>query len=291
MERPPRIRIAVLLTCFNRKDKTEKCLASLHAQQGVDHIDFQFFLVDDGSSDGTSGMVSANFPDVKIIRGDGSLFWAGGMRLAWKSAIDEGAFDYFWLVNDDTVVYPDTLKHLLSVDEQARKTYGKGGLYVSSTLDMVTGTCSYGGRRLISEKDYKMVEIEPTNGVQSCDLCNANILLVSNDVVLEVGILSDAYTHALADYDYSLRAKRSGFPLLMGPNYGGECTDDHKQHGRFSEKNLRARINYLYSPKGFAFREFLHYTKTFFPGVYFRTWLTFWMKTLFPKAWNRIKRD
>ena len=47
--------IAVLITCYNRKDKTLLCLESLFKQQGLG-IDFSLavFLVDDGSTDGTA---------------------------------------------------------------------------------------------------------------------------------------------------------------------------------------------------------------------------------------------
>lgn len=284
-----RLQIAVLLTCHNRKEKTEKCLEGLHGQRGIDAVDLRFFLVDDGSTDGTSDMVSFAYPQVHIIPGDGTLFWAGGMRLAWNSALDYGSFDYFWLVNDDTIVYPDTLKDLLTADEYAQKTYGKKGLYVSSTRDAVTKQFTYGGHRLISQNDYVHNDVVPNGSFQPCDLCNANILLVASDVYESVGILSDRYTHALADYDYSLRAKRSGFPVLILPDYGGECSWDQKQHSSVSRKNMMARIEYMNSPKGFAYKEFLFFTKTFFPGVYRRTWLTFWMKTLFPRLWAWYK--
>lgn len=285
-----RVQVAVLLTCHNRKNKTLQCLEGLHCQQDIEHVDLQFFLVDDGSSDGTREAVVAAYPSVHIVQGSGQLFWAGGMRQAWKAALAKGNYHFFWLVNDDTVLYADALKHLLLADVYALETFAKKGLYVASTRDGVTHQYTYGGHRLQSKRDYRYYDVIPDGTYQSCDLCNANSLLVSADVFKTVGILSDRYTHALADYDYSLRAVRAGFPVLVLPNYGGECSNDHFHDPRLSEKSVSARMEYMNSPKGYAYKEFLYFTKTFFPNVYIRTWVTFWIMTLFPKLWSWYKK-
>src|SRR5450756_929351 len=128
-------RIAVLLTCFNRKEKTLQCLESVFAQRMPDGVQVQVFLVDDGSKDGTSDAVRLLFPQVRIQSGDGNLFWAGGMRLVWRAVLQSGGFDYFWLVNDDTVMHPDALENLLKADSYAKAVFGKSGIYSGSTLD------------------------------------------------------------------------------------------------------------------------------------------------------------
>lgn len=66
------MKIAVLLTCFNRKNKTLACLKSLFGIIPNCHV----YLVDDKSTDGTSEAIKQNFPQVKIIKGDGNLFGA-----------------------------------------------------------------------------------------------------------------------------------------------------------------------------------------------------------------------
>ena len=90
-------RIAVLMTVHNRKAKTVRCLQSLQdtwlpcrEQFGV-----EVFLTDDGCTDGTADAVSRltlDFP-VRILPGDGSLFWNGGMIQSWKAALAAGSFD------------------------------------------------------------------------------------------------------------------------------------------------------------------------------------------------------
>ena len=88
------MRAAILITCFNRKDKTLSCLKSVYAQAEVKDLSLTIYLVDDGSSDGTSNAVSSAYPEVNVLFGDGNLYWNGGMNLAWRTAIKE-CFDYY----------------------------------------------------------------------------------------------------------------------------------------------------------------------------------------------------
>src|SRR5580658_7643570 len=96
--------IAVLMTSFNRREVTLKSLDSLFRQQKAEGIRFAVFLVDDGSTDGTGGAVKSLFPQVKVLQGNGALFWNGGMRVAFAAAVQE-SFDAYLFLNDDTTLY------------------------------------------------------------------------------------------------------------------------------------------------------------------------------------------
>ena len=83
-------KVAVLLTVHNRREKTLACLENCYRQidsmKGDDTYSFSVYLVDDGSTDGTSEAVLQTYPQTHVINGDGSLFWNHGMRTAWDAA-------------------------------------------------------------------------------------------------------------------------------------------------------------------------------------------------------------
>ena len=111
------MKIAVILTCFNRKQQTLSCLKSLFEARDnyQSEIDMNIYLTDDGCTDGTAYAVRDSFPaeNITILQGDGNLFWAGGMRLAWKDALKRyKEYAYYLLVNDDT----DMLQNMLQID-------------------------------------------------------------------------------------------------------------------------------------------------------------------------------
>ncbi len=71
------------------------------------------YLVDDGSGDGTTPAVHAEFPEVRVIAGTGHLYWSGGMRVAQQAAVLSDP-DYLLWLNDDVELEPEALATLLA---------------------------------------------------------------------------------------------------------------------------------------------------------------------------------
>lgn len=282
--------IAVLLTTFNRKQKTLACLQSLEKQQLPDDVNLKIFLTDDNSADGTAAAVKSAFPDVNVYNGNGSLFWAGGMRYTWQQALSSNA-DYYLLLNDDTLLKETAIATLLQCSNYVKSKGAKPAICVGSTADDDTGKISYGGRKLPdknswSEGSFVYSDTEYVN----CDVANANILLVPAEIVKELGILSEKFTHGLADYDYTLKAKKAGFGLVVAPGFLGTCIDDHGNNWKSANTTLKERIAYLKSPKGLAYKEYLGFIKEHFPKSYPAAFIKLWLKTLFPFIWDTFKK-
>lgn len=278
------IRIAALLTTYNRKEKTLRCLTSLYSLKMPDSMILDVFAVDGGSSDSTPEAIGTSFLDVSVSVHPG-LFWAGGMIQAWKDALASGVpFDYFLLVNDDTVLLPDCMRSLL----HAEGLY-PGGIYVGATYDPDTHEYSYGGRILKNPGSMNADMVPPSDKPQPIDMGNANIMLVSKTAFEKLGMLSNEYTHGIADYDYTMRAVRNGVPVVLAAGWCGECIDDHGDSWLPQTAPLSDRLRYLYSPKGLAYREYLFWVRRFFPGHYVVSALKLWMKTLFPILWENYK--
>ncbi len=99
------LKIAILVASYNRKLKTIGFLTSLITQQHFGELQTDIYLLDDASTDGTADLVASTYPFIKILKGDGNLFWAGGMRMVWNYAISQKKYDLFFLFNDDVVLF------------------------------------------------------------------------------------------------------------------------------------------------------------------------------------------
>lgn len=284
--------IAVLLTCYNRKDKTLTCLNSLYLAIGeVQRYDFDVYLVDDGSIDGTGEAVQTQYPNINLIEGNGKLFWAGGMRLAWSTAMSVQNYDAYLLLNDDVLLIRPFIQNILKTHEHSLKETGKSGIYCGTTVDKETGLTSYGGLKIIKNSFVlRTVSIDPTENPQSCHLANANILWVCNEVVEQIGLLDEKFTHCLADFDYTLRANEHKIPLWVVPGVCGFCSRDHGNSWKPSTTSLKERIAYLKNPKGLAYHEYLYYVRKHFPLFYPYSYIMLWLKTFFPFLWDYFKR-
>lgn len=282
--------IAVLLTCHNRKSKTLSCLQTFFEADKPENYLFDIYVLDDGSTDGTAEAINELYPSIHVIRGDGSLFWAGGMRLAWQTALDQKQYHAFLLLNDDVLLNNDFISKLIDTEAFALREDGKTGIYSCSTIDDKTQEITYGAYN-VTKKLFKMrvYLVIPTDVPQRCKLTNANILWVSADTVDAIGILDDKFTHGIADFDYSLRAIEKGIPVYLTPNFGGVCVNDHTATQKMVYAPLKQRIAYLKNPKGLSYSEYLYYIKRHFPLFLPIEFTTLWFRTLFPKVWAKLK--
>ena len=213
-------RLAVLMTCHNRRNTTLACLPALYQQDK----NFDVFLVDDGSSDGTADAVKSCYPEVNVIKGNGNLFWVGGMRLAFAEAL-KYSYDYYLWLNDDTLLEPDALSNLLNAHEILVQRGYSDSIVVGSVKDPATGKHTYGGAtRTKGWLSNKFKPVEPGKEFKLCDTMQGNIVLIPNSVAEKVGNLDSTFIHTMGDLDYGLRARRLGCHVWIAPGYMGTCS-------------------------------------------------------------------
>lgn len=277
------------MTCFNRKQKTLECIKRLYDQDCLDKVNLNIFIVDGGSTDSTPKCIEDAYPEIHIEIVNG-LYWAGGMRRAWANALSEREYEFLWLVNDDTNLYQNSLSILLKVHEFCINKYKCAGVYTGCTKSPTTGDLTYGAKKLRNKNRIKGDLLVPNGDYQECDLCNGNTLLIPHEVYSVVGGLYEKSTHGIADWEYSLRAKRTGFRALMAPVYLGECERDHGKNWLSSKTSLKQRLSYMNSPKGLSYKEFMEFVKQYFPKDYYPIKIKMWTKTLFPFVYDILKK-
>ena len=228
-------KIAAILTCHNRKEKTLACLHSLFSI--ISTIDV--FLVDDGSTDGTSTEVIKLYPQVKIIKGSGNLFWSRGMYTAWKEAVKYD-YDYFLWLNDDVELYPFFFEELMECNKQ------EGGNCIITGLieDFDKTRTLYGG------SDKKKTLLQANGQPQKVIHLNGNVVLIHKSVVDKIGIMDSKLHHDLGDVDYGLTAIENGINVYTTrrPVAAGYSNDFCRV--RKWGVSLKQRLKKLNSPLG-----------------------------------------
>ena len=263
--------IAVLITCYNRKDKTLVCLDSMQStlQPYLDRIRIQLFLTDDGCTDGTAAAIlerKYSFP-IHILQGTGDLYWNGGMILAWETALRNGPFDGFLWINDDIRILPEFWEDLMLTDSYCMDHYGKRGIYAGSTKDEDTGKLTYGGFDFVNKWTLKDRFVIPDGEhVQSCEAAHGNITYVSREVVDKMGIFTRKYRHGGSDHDYTYLAHKAGFPILVCPHFSAVCRNDHSgKYKRLSSLSMKERLRVFWSPFGLNMHNALLFNWRCFP--------------------------
>jgi GT2 family glycosyltransferase len=239
--------VAVILTCYNRRDRTLECLRRLRVNESSTRA-LSVYLVDDASSDGTADAVRASFPEVHVIEGSGDLFWGGGMRLAFEHAVPSNPEFLLWL-NDDVELDDDAISRLLEI-AMALSPGEIPAIVVGSTRDPITGATTYGGiDRTNRLARMKFTMVEPDSAVRACETMNGNIVLIPRVVYETVGNIDRKFAHWIGDFDYGLRASVAGFRVLVAPGHYGSCV---LNVGTFFDQRLgrRERFRIVLTPKG-----------------------------------------
>jgi len=281
--------IAVLITCHNRVGLTLKCLTKLYQQIGIEQVfEIYVFLVDDGSTDGTSKEIEINFPLVNLIQGNGDLYWNRGMHTAWKVALSSRQkFDaYLWL-NDDTFLLPNGILNMLQAANETKfNSIICGSIHAPDDPKIIT----YGGCKIINNKSQINF---PNGNLQIADIINGNCVLVPHNVYSIIGNLDWKYRHAIGDNEYSLRAKKKGILSFSTDQFVGACSNkDGLPKWCIPGISLKDRIKNLYSPLGSAEPIiFFNYNLKYF-GVLtaLKSLISTHIRLIFPKLWlKRIR--
>jgi len=273
-------RIAALLTVHNRCRFTLDCLDSLFTQKLLDGFELDTYLVDDGSTDGTSEEVHRRFPQVRLICGDGSLYWGGGMRRAWEEA-SRTHYDYYLWLNDDTKLFPGAILVLLATVAELHRRHGREPIVAGSTRDERTGVLTFGGKWMRAS-----VLIEPCAQPMPCDAINGNIALIPHSVFAEAGNISREFTHALGDHDYSLRACAMGIPVYIAPGYLGVCSPTLSSPWTLREVPFRKRWQVLHTPKGLPPKEYSEFLRRHMPRKRLWNLLRLYARVALPSIWG-----
>jgi GT2 family glycosyltransferase len=240
-------RIAVLLTCHDRLERTTACLTSLRKQGARSEATIEVMLVDAGSSDGTADTVSKRFPEVTVLRRGPELFWNGGMRVALAHAYESDPDLYLWL-NDDVELDPAALATLLATHDDLLATRVAPCIVVGSTRDPESGVLTYGGVvRPDRRRPLHYERVEPSEQPLQVETMNGNCVLIPRDVVARIGNLAAAYTHGMGDYDYGHRATRAGAEVWIAPGTIGTCSRNPARRPAESFEEHRRRAT---SPTG-----------------------------------------
>jgi len=283
-------RIAVLLTCYNRRDSTLKCLEAVYCGQLLEGVSLDVYLVDDGCADGTGEDVRKYFPHVNIIQGNGKLFWNGGMRLAWSEAM-KGHYDFYLWLNEDTYLFPHAVKLLLDTWHLIKSQDGWEGIIVGSVKDPESGEHTYGGIINRSRWRLKFVRVLPSDKTEKCDTMNGNIVLIHREIAKAVGNLSPDYTHGIGDYDYGLRAKAQGFRCWIAPGYLGTCSrNEEERFLRDPRLPIKERLQSMASPTGLPpAREWIRFTRRHAGPLWPLYWIRTLVRTCFPRLWMYLR--
>lgn len=224
MEKFPKVFIIIL----NHNGKN--CLPeTLQGLLRIGYPETEIVLVDNASTDGSLEEARRIFPRAAIIKNEHNVGFAAGMNVGIKYALERGA-EYVLLLNYDVKITDDFLTNLVEKMEKD-KLIGLSSpmiLKEDGAVWFSGGRIDWGRMRAVQTVSRLEKDSFSSKYLTGC------ALLIRAEVFKKTGLLEEKYFLYYEDAEFSLKAKKAGYKLLVSP----EKTLIHmeKSQEKFSQK-------------------------------------------------------
>lgn len=251
-------KVEIVTPVHNRKELTLRFLQSIARIDRTD-LKIHVIVVDDGSTDGTSEAIEKGFPEAEIIRGDGNLWYAGGVNRGIEAALRHQP-DYVLIINDDTIQERKFLQYLIEcAGKYPRSIVGPLLLLwdepeklfqTSPKWDVWSGGWKHWQNQTVSTIPQKPWEVE---------LIVGNCILFPVEAIKENGLMNEERFPHFGDAEYTPRMRRNGWRLLIEPRAKIFC-QPNVSPPRLREMSYKKLFHTLFVDKinGHGFRRRLY---------------------------------
>ena len=213
----PLTKVALVIPVYNRRDTTLQALKSL-TRIDNDGLDVRVYIVDDGSTDGTSDAIREQYPDTRLIQGDGTLHYAAGTNRGITAALEWDP-DYIVTMNDDAVFHEQFLQRLVSTARRNPRSIVGALLLLWDEPHKVfqVGQVwdTWKGGWIIPD-DLTAFNVPENEFEVECIV--GNCVLFPTEAIRENGLMDEkTFPHGWGDAQYLMRMRKAGWRLLIQP--------------------------------------------------------------------------
>jgi GT2 family glycosyltransferase len=231
--------VCVVLNWNGCRD-TISCLQSLAEQ---DYPALQIVVVDNNSTDDSVAHIREAFPSVEMLQSPANHGFAAGCNLGTRLALERSAA-FVWLLNNDTVVPPDTLTKLIAAASDSQTGMVGTVLRYAHNPAKVQ---AWGGGSIVRSMGFARHFYAPAALDSNSYLTFASVLL-RRELLQGVGLLDEGYFMYFEDADLSFRARAAGWRLAVA----ADTAVLHKEGGSVSP-NRNSRVDRIVTASGIRF--------------------------------------
>ncbi len=211
------MKVVIIILFFNNYEVTRECLESI---QALHYKDIEVISVNNGSTDDSQARLEVEFPLFTFVDTGRNLGYSGGNNFGMEIALERGA-EFIWVLNNDTVVDPDALNHLIDAANRHPnaaifnpKTYFYSDPDVLIFGDVKWSKCKSLPKMIgHGERDHGQYDF-----VHEMQAADGASLLIRSELIKNIGMFDEWYFCYYEDTDFSFRARKHGWDILFVPD-------------------------------------------------------------------------
>lgn len=206
-----RPKVAVVCVTYNR---LEPLLVLMTQLRSLDYpaANFDIFLVDNASTDGTAERIRTTHPEINLIVSDENLGTSAGFNLGIEAALaDQRNFRYIWLLDSDAEIESGTLAPIVTTLERESNI----GIIGSTVFDPEQNDLTVASGLHINWRNG-MVSLNKATGSEAGELVDADLipacsLIIRAELCRSLGLWDERFWVYWGDTDWCQRVLHAGY--------------------------------------------------------------------------------
>jgi len=202
--------VFIVILNYNGGDMLTICLNSVFRS---DYSNLQLVVVDNNSEDGSFELAKKNFARAHFIKNPTNFGFAKGNNIGIRFALEKFA-DYILVLNNDTLIEASTISKLIQ-----ESTHNPSAGIISPLILSGDGNKNWFAGGKINWLNMRTAHINKIFSQQpySSEYITGCAMLIRANVFEKIGLFDERFFLYYEDADFSLRAFKEGFSLLVAP--------------------------------------------------------------------------
>lgn len=218
--------LTIIIVNYNVKDFLEQAIISI--KKSCHNIEYELFVIDNASSDGSVELIRKKFPEIKLIENLENK----GFAVANNQAIKRAQGEYILLINPDTIVQEDTFSVILNFFKKhpecgmvgCKILNPDGSLQLACRRNFPTPWVAFtkiiGLSKLFPGSKffgrYNLTYLDPDETYE-VEAISGSFMFFRRKIVDDVGDLDESFFMYGEDLDWCFRIREAGWKIYYLP--------------------------------------------------------------------------
>ncbi len=263
--------VSIILVSYNTKDLTRDCIKSIYEK--TTDLNFDVWVVDNDSKDGSAEMIKTEFPEVNLIESGVNLGFGGANNLA----IEASDANYILLLNTDTILVNNAVKIMHEFMEKTPAAGVCGGNLYDAEMSHVL---SYGHMPTLQSKIVKTFKLgflfpkirqsmldnghNETNSRKKVDYITGADLMIRKRALEEVGSFDKDFFLYFEETELQYRISKQGYEIYIIPESQIIHLEGKSSSNRIKRREYFLKSEYLFFKKCYGLTPY-HLMTLLFP--------------------------